>query len=305
MTLHKMKMPTPGYGTSSGSSTQEDPPSGFENTLTENSVESVKSDFRILVSKVRKKDAPLFRHFPGEVYCYLPYNSNGGNGMERFTPSSGLGRPDEVDHRLNVYLSEVTVLYADETNTTDNIKVYPVTKVDRNHIFLSQSIWLPDGPKPKTQEMFRRGSLVSRNHEKDTGTDYVIHEVRPVFNLSYWDAPKRTEPEKRFRIPTGANQQPFTSNNEQLHESMWIIIARPIKWQLKLTGNDYYVGIVSTRTGEVPQLYQSVDVYASEESKMEIEIFDDNEILEAHKDKAVATFKIASCIELISPTPVL
>ncbi len=249
-------------GTSSGSTAEEDPPSGGPEDPPRQSVagivNKVPCPFRMARLAVNKNQSPLFGQYPGAVQCYVPYY-----GQHEFEP----GKYEQVviaegaSHiGVNVYMSEVVVMYQENGLPT------PATAQSRTHIFLGQSLWLPRANTQHDLGWSAGGEFPARvDVEPLAETQFVIHELRPVFGLDPdWGHSAAEAAAGReawqTRIPTVANPCHFPPNGSTTINS-YIVVARPVSWELKAINNIYAVGILTFTNGKAPQLYQKVNVY--------------------------------------------
>ncbi|MGB3468513.1 MAG: hypothetical protein WBA74_24725 [Cyclobacteriaceae bacterium] len=296
-------------GTASGGSVEEDPPSGYHNGsggVGNNTEEGTLRDFRVVVSKINKESSPLFSKMEGDVYSFLPFHSEESEKKEYNVGKEARSQKSDL---FNLYMSEVSVIYGGNNNYKYNrsennkevLEIYHATKPDRNHIFLSQSAWIEGIPPTVSQERFQKGERATIAHQakdRENEIDFIIHDFRPVYSLKEWSGENPYSKLFSHRIATEAHAGQFVRQEQQEPVNIWMVVARPIKNLLKPTANDYYIGLLQTTGNEVPQLYHPVKVFKSKDSKYAVEIMDRRK--EDESDRHVATFRIASCIEIKS-----
>lgn len=296
LAIDNVKPPIQEFSTSSGGTSEEDPPSAYTvpQQVNDNEFEetTMLSDFRVLHGRIKMNDsvhAPLFSHVKGQVHYYLPYCSKTRVEEQVKEYRADINKKQELNSYVNLYMSEVSVIYGGEGNVESKEHIKHVTEQDRNHIYLGHTVWFPSDLKTTGQEAFQRGV-------KEEG-EFVIHEVRPINKLMNWSG---TPNENRIpkRINTTAVPQSFSRETRVSAVDTWLVIARPISWTLKGENNLYAIGIMDTPKGTMPQIYQDVEVYTDNQKPVEkrnksIKIKD----TVGGKKTTVAIFQIVPCIK--------
>lgn len=261
---NKHHLPGIVVGTPSGGSSQEDPPTGGSTSSTGKSSnqDGVMCDFSILRHKIIKENSPLYENFKGNIYSYLPFKSKiTENEGKKIREEYKIQKPGQIirseSYGLhNNYMSELIFLYND-SKKKGKFRIKPVEYLKRNRVFLSQTFWFV---KDKVSRWNQDPVKVS---EYPWQGRYIIHEIRPLYQMDDWAASQTTN---NCKIDTIA--APLESD-----QNHWLVVVRPPKDELKETHNKYAIGVVSTpqeSNGDyfsIPQLSQDVTVYDYDEGE--------------------------------------